>query len=406
MSILVSGVSVFDGRSPRRRPGPVLVEGDRIAAVGPEAETRAASAERLDFGDLRDATLMPGLVDAHIHLAISGADQSEKADPDVLMGLRMAHHARINLEAGITTIRDIGAKNHIDVHFRRALERGYVPGPRMLIAGKPIIPTGGHCTYMGREVDGPAEARRAAREQIQAGVDWLKLMVTGGIMTHGTDPRTEQMLPDEVAAVVEVARAAGRPVAAHCQGGPAVRHVIEAGITSLEHGLWLTEADVDLMVRRGTYYVPACSSIHLIARGEPVPGNPTPPPPWSVAKARPATEAHRKSFALALAAGVKIVAGSDYLQAGLPYELELMVEWGMNPVDALRSATSVAAEMLGLPEIGAVEPGKIADLLVVEGNPCEDIGAVSRPAAVLQSGRIVIRHARAAGRDAGPAGRA
>ncbi len=390
MPLLITGISVFDGRSSERRPGPVLVDGDRIVQVGPGVTARAGAAERLDFGHVPNATLLPGLIDTHIHLAISGADQAEKADPDVLTGLRMARHAKMNLEAGITTVRDAGAKHHIDVHFRRALALGYVPGPRMLVAGKPIIVTGGHCTYMGREVDGPADARRAAREQIMAGVDWLKMMVTGGIMTEGTDPRTAQLLPDEMAAVLEVARAAGKPVAAHCQGGPGVRQAIEAGIRSLEHGLWLTDADVELMVERGTYYVPACSSIHLIAEGEPVPGNPAPPPAWAVAKARPATEAHRESFARALEAGVKIAAGSDYVQAGLPFELELMVKWGMEPAAALRSATSVAAELLTLEgEIGTVEPGKVADLLVVEGDPCRDIAAVGRPRAVLQSGRIV-----------------
>ncbi len=390
MPLLITGVSVFDGLADDRRPGPVLLDGERIVRVGPGADRHAPTAERLDFAHVPDATLLPGLIDTHIHLAISGADQAEKADPDVLMGLRMARHAKMNLDAGITTVRDIGAKHHVDVHFRRALQLGYVPGPRLLIAGKPIIATGGHCAYMGREVDGPDDARRAAREQLRVGVDWLKLMVTGGIMTEGTDPCTEQLFPDEVRAVVEVARAAGKPVAAHCQGGPGVRHAIEAGIRSLEHGLWLTDEDVELMLERGTYYVPALSSIYLIARGEPVPGSPVPPPAWAVEKAKRATEAHEGSFARALRAGVKIAAGSDYVQAGLPFELELMVKWGMTPVDALRAATSVAAELLALEDrIGTVEPGKLADLIVVEGNPCRDITAVTRVKAVLQSGRVV-----------------
>ena len=188
----------------------------------------------------------------------------------------------------------MGAKEHIDAQYKRGLDLDLIEGPRTFIAGQPIIATGGHCTYMGRQVDGPFEARKATREQLMAGVDWVKMMVTGGIMTRGTDPRKQQLHRDEIEAVIETAHVVGIPVAAHCQGGPGIVDTIRAGVDSIEHGIWLTDEAIDLMLERDTAYVPTLSAIYLIAQGVSVAG--VEPPAWSVEKAMIATEAHRERF--------------------------------------------------------------------------------------------------------------
>lgn len=381
MALRIDGVQVFDGYE-------LLGQGSVDVTAGKIQLDRGAAPETVfDFTNVADATVLPGLIDAHLHFAISGADQSEKANAAALVALRMAHNAEINLRAGITTVRDMGAKEHIDLEFRRAVRLGLVRSPRYLASGKPIIATGGHCTYMGRQVDGPVEARRATREQLQAGVDWVKMMVTGGIMTLGTDPRRQQLFDDEIAAVIETAHAAGVPVAAHCQGGPGVISTIRAGVDSLEHGMWLTDEAIDLMLEHNTAYIPTLSAFYLIAQGEPIAG--VAPPDWAVAKAQAAVEAHQTSFPKAVRAGVRIVAGTDYKHGSLPFEMSLMVDWGMPEIEVLRSATSRAAELLRLPDVGRIAANAEADLLVVRGDPSKDIRALENVLLVVRAGEVV-----------------
>lgn len=384
MVLQIDGAAVFDGNDLLPGPQRVVVRDGKFSHEG------KGGGATFDFSSVPGATLLPGLIDAHLHLAISGADQSEKANPGPLVALRMVHNGLENLRAGVTTIRDLGAKEHIDVQYKRGLELGLVDGPRTFIAGQPIIATGGHCTYMGRQVDGPLEARKATREQLAAGVDWVKMMITGGIMTRGTDPRTQQLQRDEIQAVVDTAHGVGIPVAAHVQGGAGIVDAIEAGIDSLEHGIWLTDEAIELMLERNTAYVPTLSAIYLIAQGVPVAG--VAPPAWSVEKATIATEAHRKSFKKAVEAGVRIIAGTDYKHGSLPYELSLMVEWGMSPLETLRSATTRAAELLGRDDLGSVKPGKEADLVVVRGDPTRDISALDDVLLVIKAGKIVHKH--------------
>ncbi|MBA3891744.1 MAG: amidohydrolase family protein [Gemmatimonadaceae bacterium] len=382
MRYRISGVQVFDGIDLQPATRTVDVDGARIASDG-----RGTPANVIDFSHLPHATVLPGLIDSHLHFAIGGADQGEKANPAALVALRMAHSAQVNLRAGITTVRDMGAKEHIDVHFKEAVALGFVRSPRYLVSGKPIIATGGHCTYMGRQVDGPEEARKATREQLNAGVDWIKMMVTGGIMTRGTDPRTQQLFDDEIEAVVKAAHAAGKPVAVHCQGGPAVVATIKAGVDSLEHGMWLGDEAIDLMLKHDTAYVPTLSAFHLIAEGESIEG--VSPPAWAVEKSKVATEAHRGSFTKAVEAGVRIVAGTDYKHGSLPFELSLMADWGMPNVDVLRSATSRAADLLRLPNVGRIAEGAEADLIVVAGDPLQDIGALVNVELIVQAGEVI-----------------
>lgn len=389
MSLVLSGARVFDGIRLLDQ-GSIRIQRDKFIE-GPIQEGSAGQpTQTIDFSETPGATAIPGLIDTHLHLAISGADQSEKANAAPLVAIRMVHNGHQNLRAGITTVRDMGAKEHIDVQYKRGLQFGLIDGPRTFIAGQPIIATGGHTPYMGRQVDGPYEARRGTREQLRVGVDWVKMMVTGGIMTLETDPRKQQLFKDEIEAVVETAHAAGIPVAAHCQGGPGIIDALKAGIDSLEHGIWLTDEAIDIMLERDIAYVPTLSAIYLIAQGVPVAG--VKPPAWAVEKGEVATKAHRASFEKALAAGVRIVAGTDYKHGSLPYELALMVEWGMDPVAALRSATSGAARLLGRDDLGRISPGATADLVVVRGDPTKDIKVLDEVLLVVQGGRILYSH--------------
>jgi|SRR6056297_792465 len=385
----------WDGSGETSPPsaGPVVtwLRGNRI--VDPRrVDPTSSSVERIDLsssGHVGAVTALPGLIDAHVHLAIPAPGPAAQDLPEGLLMLHMLRHAERHRRAGVTTLRDLGARNGVDLQWRSALREGLADGPRIRVSGRPIVAIGGHCAWMGHQVSGPDAAREAARREIAAGVDTLKMMVTGGLTTPGTDPRTMQLTRDEIDAVVEVARSAGVPVAAHAQGGPGVRAAVEAGVDSLEHGLWLDDDDVDAMLRHGTRYVPTMSAVRLLADGVEVGG--VVPSPATRRKASEAVTVHAGSVMRAYRAGVPIVAGTDYVHGSLPFELQLLTEAGVPPVVALEAATSAAAALLRIPELGRVTAGAAADLTVVGGDPTADIGAMRDVRLVVQDGRVVHR---------------
>jgi imidazolonepropionase-like amidohydrolase len=266
-----------------------------------------------------------------------------------------------------------------------------VPGPRILAAGKVICMTGGHGYWVGREADGPDEARKAVREQLKAGADVIKLIATGGVLTPGVEPGAAQLALDEMRAAVEEARKAGRRTAAHAMGAEGVADAVEAGISTIEHGVFLTEAIVARMRALGTVLVPTLNAPVAISAGGVAAGIPE----YMVRKSDAVTAAHIESFQLAIRAGVRIAAGND---AGTPLnfhgslvpELALMVRHGMTPLEAIRAATSTAAAALGLAEeTGRIAPGLTADLLAVAGAPAERIEALDQVRLVMARGRVV-----------------
>jgi imidazolonepropionase-like amidohydrolase len=363
----------------------ILINNDKIVSIEPvdEFERMSFDGEVIDLTQ-EDIYVIPGLIDTHVHIAHGGTDPREKSDSDPLVGLRMAHNAFVNLKAGITTLRDMGAKNHIDVEFKKGVELGLIPSPRILNVGKPIITTGGHCYYMGREADGPIEVAKAVREQIKARVDFIKLMVTGGIFTPG-NIYDLQLKKEEIESAVETAHNAGIPVAVHAQAGKGIGIAVEAGIDTLEHGIILTEADVELMVKKGTYYVPTLVAIKEIAELGSEVGLPT----WMISKVKELVETHAKSYKMARKAGLTIAAGTDYRHGTLIEELKLMVKYGASNEEALLSATSVAAEVLGKEKtIGSIEVGRYADITVVNGNPLENITNLANIKAVFVGGQV------------------
>jgi imidazolonepropionase-like amidohydrolase len=245
---------------------------------------------------------------------------------------------------------------------------------------------------IGREADGPDDVRRAVREQLKAGADVIKILATGGVMTPGVDPRSAQLTPDEVRVAIEEARKAGRRTAAHAQGTDGIEACLEGGITSIEHGIFLTEPLAQRMARDGVALVATLIAPHAIASGGIAAGIPE----FAVRKSLAVQDRHLESFQMALRLGVPIAAGTD---AGTPLnphgsmipELELMVKAGMRPLDVIRSATSVAARVLGLEdETGRIAPGLAADLIAVAGNPADSVHALAEPRLVIAGGRTVV----------------
>jgi imidazolonepropionase-like amidohydrolase len=395
MAILLTGCTVVDGTdAPARRGAAVLVEGDRIAAVGPASALRG----RVGVGqvvDLDGATLIPGLCNLHVHLGLTLPGAQEYANESVPeLTLRMAANARAALEAGVTTVRLLGEAAGADLALRAAIGRGQVPGPRILTAGSPIGCTGGHGFGGGRllEADGAAGFRHAARSQIKLGVDWIKIMLTGGLAGRHEQVDTPQLADDELHAVIEVAHAWGRKVTAHAGSSAAIRSAIEAGIDCIEHGYELTDEVVTLMVERSVWLVPTIVVTRSVEQLESL-GVPA----WMTARMLRTAEGHTRALERAVSAGVRIAAGTDMLPAE-PFdgtiatvgELEHYVRAGMTPLAALQAATARAAELLGLDgELGTLEPGKSADIVGLEGDPTADISALRSIRFVMKGGVVV-----------------
>jgi imidazolonepropionase-like amidohydrolase len=391
---------LLDGTgAPPRALVDVVLEGGKIAHVGGPFPDGAS-----EVVDLQRRTLMPGLIDCHVHLTFSGeAQEVERAAtvpvPD--LAWTAAANARETLEGGVTTVRDVGARAGVAIRLREAIAAGRVPGPRMRAAGAIICMTGGHGWFIGREADGPDDVRRAVREQLKAGADCIKFTATGGGMTPGVDPRASSFTDVELAAGVDEAHKAFRRAIAHAQGNAGIKTAVRAGIDSVEHGVYLDDEVIEQMRQRGTFLVPTLVAPAMIARH----GTSAGIPEYVVTKAAGVLEAHRESFRKAVRAGVRITMGTD---AGTPFnrhganaqELALMVEGGLSPADAIVAATRSAAELLDLVEVtGTVEPGKAADLLIVDGDPLADIRILAdrdRLAGIVKDGRW-IRRARALG---------
>jgi len=336
--------------------------------------------------------VVPGMVDAHVHLLLDGRPDPESVNDEnrTMQTYNAAAALRSAVQAGVTTVRDLGAPETLSTDAARAVAEGVVEGPRVVAAGQNITMTGGHAHFSGREVDGVAEARTAAREQLKRGADVLKVMATGGVLTEGARTGAPELFVGEIEAVVRVAEAAGVPVAAHAHGLEGIKNAVRAGVDSVEHGTYMDREAAELMAERGTYLVPTTKALVGISEGGVEGGIPE----YAVEKNDAATDHHRAAFETALDAGVPIAMGTD---AGTPFnyhadaaeELELMVERGLSPERALEAATVDAADLLGLDDVGRVAEGYRADLLVLDADPREDPTAWQRPLAVVADGEVV-----------------
>ena len=394
-TIALRSIHLIDGRGSTRDRMTVLIQGGRIAAVGPDREISVPrGAETLD---VRGMAVLPGLIDCHVHLCLGAeADvvRTIEQEAPALTTLKASQFARQTVEAGFTTVRDVGCRDHSIFALKQAIADGLLPGPRIVAAGLAICMTGGHARFIGREADGPVEVVTAVREQLAAGAEVIKFIASGGVLTPGTSPDCAQMTPEELAAGMSEARRAGRRVAAHAHGADGMKNAIKAGTHSIEHATLMDEEAAGLMREYGVFMVPTLSALATTAACGLACGIPE----SALTKAKSMQARHEASFKKAARAGIKVALGTD---AGTPFnyhgenaqELERMVALGMTPMEAIVAATSAAAALLGFSHtLGTIEPGKDADLLVVDGNPLKRVAVLrdrEKLYGVMQGGRFV-----------------
>jgi len=390
---------VLDVKTGRMLADQILViEDGKIVAMTAAAEAKIpADASRLE---LPNATVLPGLIDAHTHLTMEpsfGYESLAISIPrEALIG---AKNARLTLLAGFTTVRNVGAGGFTDVALRDSINAGDVPGPRMLVSGPALGITGGHCDNnmlpfefhsVGDGVaDGVAGVQHKVRENIKYGADLIKVCATGGVLSLGDNPQASQYTIEEMKAIVADAHRLGRKVAAHAHGAEGIRWAAEAGVDSIEHGSYIDDAGIAAMKEHGTYLVP---TLYL---GDWMIDNAglTRLPPPLLAKAKEVIPAARKNIAHAFASGVKVAFGTDsavYPHGLNAHEFAVMVRLGLTPLQAIQAATVNAADLLGWSgKVGSLEPGAWADIVAVDGDPVKDVTTLERVKFVMKGGEVV-----------------
>jgi imidazolonepropionase-like amidohydrolase len=381
-----------------RRGQAVLIEAGRIARVAAASEVAAGPGDATI--DLPRATLLPGLVDMHTHLTfdLSSLGYAGLGISTAREALHGARNARRTLEAGFTTVRNLGASDYADVALRDAIEDGDVVGPRVVPSGPALGITGGHCdenllppafNFQGGGVaDGIAAVQHKVREVIKYGAGVIKVCATGGVLSKGDDPNASQYTLEEMRAIVADAHRLGRRVAAHAHGAEGVRWASEAGVDSIEHGHLMDDAAIATLRKNGTWLVPTVFLGEYMAAHL----DQSDVPEYSKQKMRDVTAAMQRNVGKAIAAGVKVAFGTDAavyphgLNAG---EFHVYVKLGMTPLAAIQTATVSAAELLGWADrVGAVEAGKWADLVAVDGDPTSDVTVLERVRFVMKGGVV------------------
>ena len=396
-TVVIHAGRVLDVKSGKTLTGQtIVIQGDKIVSVGAAAQVPAGA----NVIELPNATLLPGLIDAHTHITFNpNFGYSQLADSVPREALTGAHNARVTLEAGFTTIRNVGARGYADVALRDAINAHDVPGPRMLVSGPALSITGGHCDNnllpfeYHRASDGVADGVEAVqhktREIIKYGADLIKVCATGGVLSKGDNPQHSQYTLEEMKAIVTDAHRLGRKVAAHAHGAEGIRWASMAGVDSIEHGSYIDDAAIAEMKKNGTYLVPTLYLGDWFLENAEKIGT----PPDLIAKARDVMPAARKNVARALAAGVKIGFGTDaavYPHGLNAHEFAVMVKLGLTPLQAIQSATINDADLLGWSDkIGTIEPGKWADIIAVDGDPLADVTTLERVKFVMKGGEVV-----------------
>jgi len=409
-SVVLKAARMFDGKSNAFvQNAVVIVQGDKIVDAGSNLPI-PSDAQVIDLGD---ATLSPGFMDAHTHLTADFSGnynerRLQQLDLNVSeQAIRATAFARATVEAGFTTVRDLGSRfiashEFVDVALRNSINKGVIVGPRMLVATKGIGATGGHFDptggfrdfLFGREPDytdgianGPDEIRKAVRFEVKNGADVIKAAVSGGVLSLGDEVDTPQLTPPEMTALVDESHRLRKRVAVHCHGDQAAREAIEAGVDSIEHGSFMKPETLTMMKKKGTFLTPTLmASEWIMSKLDNY-------PPALQAKAKAATAARSEMFRNAVKMGIKISFGTD--AAVFPHgqnakEFKLMVDLGMSAIDALKSATGNDAELLGIGQkVGTLEKGKLADIIAMPGDPTSDITATERVSFVMKEGKII-----------------
>ena len=369
-----------------------IVENRRISKIGKVDELQ--STEGIEVVDLTGKYVMPGLINSHVHITLEPVGDPFgliKTESHAKTTIRGVENLKKHLYSGTTFFRDLGAPSGIDLALRDAVNEGLIEGPQFLAAGKCLTMTGGHGWPIGREADGVDEMRKAAREQLKAGADLIKVMATGGVTTPGIEPGSPQLSLEEMKAAIDEAHKAGKKTSSHAQGNQGIKNAILAGIDSIEHGIFLDDEAIELMIKNGVYLVPTLAAPYFIVKY----GIEAGVPQYIVDKTKFVMDTHTESFTKAYKAGVKIAMGTDAgtpfnQHDGTPYELILMAKAGMSPMDVLVSSTKNSADLLGiLDNYGTLEEGKFADFLVLSENPLYNLETLFDINSVYKLGKKV-----------------
>jgi len=385
--MIITARRLFDGSGAAAfAEAAVWVRGERIHWVGPAPDAPADAGEpRLDLGDV---TLLPGLIDMHNHLRINHAEADlpgQMRDAPVAYVLRGLRHLEANLRAGVTTMKTNGDREFLDVQMREALKAGLARGPRLVVAGKGIKST--RCTggvVATAICDGPEAIRRAVRENVAGGADFIKIFASGGILGPPEEVLRPAYAAGEIQAAVEEAHGARRMIVAHCHGGPAADACIEAGVDILEHGWLLSREQLERMAERGTWL---CVTLGVLLHPQGAMTHLLQGPGADGVRRR--LDEVQAVMAEAVSRGVRYVLGTDAVHGGLAFELQTLARLGAHPADLLRAATSQAARALGRgEEMGVVRPGACADLIAVQGDPLASLAGLDRVRWVMQGGEV------------------
>jgi imidazolonepropionase-like amidohydrolase len=373
----------------------VTIAGDKVESVAAGTTAPRAGANVINLGE---ATLLPGLIDAHTHLTsdpVFGYQQLAISVPkEALVG---AKNARVTLEAGFTTVRNVGARGYTDIALRDAINEGLIPGPRIDASGPALSITGGHCDenllpyewhiQSDGAADGVENVQHKVREIIKYGADVIKICATGGVLSKGDDPRASQYTLEEMKAIVADAHRLGRKVAAHAHGAQGIAWAAEAGVDSIEHGSYIDDAGIKIMKERGTYLVPTQYLADWMRENATRIGLPA----MFADKMKTTTAVSRQNVSKAMQAGVKIAFGTDaavYPHGLNAHEFAVYVQMGMSALQAIQAATVNAADLLGWKQIGSLEAGNFADIIAVNGDPLKDVTTLQSPVFVMKGGTV------------------
>jgi imidazolonepropionase-like amidohydrolase len=374
----------------------LVVEGNKISTITATRSTPAQAGDK--EVDLRGFTVMPGLIDVHTHLTMDTDfdPYHELSTDDIKAALHGVSNARVTLEAGFTSVRNVGASGYSDVALRDEIESGRIPGPHMQVSGPPLGITGGHCDdnllpfefhAVGDGVaDGVAEVQKKVRQNIKYGADLIKVCATGGVLSKGDDPQASQYTLEELKAIVADAHRLGRKVAAHAHGAQGIQWASEAGVDSIEHGSYLNEDGIAEMKKRGTYLVPTAYIVDWMQQYGKL-------PTFYHQKMKDVSAVEKATAKRAIAEGVKIALGTDaavYPHGLNAHELDVYVhQFGMTPLAAIQSGTVNAADLMGWSDrTGALETGKWADIIAVKGDPLQDVTILQHVPFVMKSGTV------------------
>jgi imidazolonepropionase-like amidohydrolase len=401
-SIAIRAGKVLDVRTGNYATDQIIwIEGDRIKAVGNASEISGKLPPATTIVDLSNSTVLPGLIDCHTHLTMTPYDSGPAGlhlsyPRQALTGAR---NARVTLEAGFTTVRNLGASGYSDIALREAIKAGDVPGPRMLVSGPPLSITGGHGdqNFLAPQyawsddgvADGVDGVTKKVREDIKYGADVIKFMATGGVLSEGDNPALAQFSPEEMKAIVDTAHGLGRKVAAHAHGSTGIKYAVLAGVDSIEHGSYINDEDIQLMKQHGTYLVPTVYLEDWLIENVQVLGL----TPNMIEKAKVVLPIAQQNLSHAFKSGVKVALGTDaavYPHGLNGHEFGKMVEMGMSPLQAIQAGTVNASDLIGWADrVGTLEPGKFADIIAVQGDPLANVRVLENVSFVMKGGEVI-----------------